>query len=166
MVLAAAGALVAVGLGGTLLQVLGSQTADGGAADESGTEAGEVAASDDELGRQVQELLAASESPSALAAEPEAATPSEAPESQDGSANLGTEALPDTSLPACVTDGIGRSDPPLAAEFTEYQGQDAYLVVFAGTADPEDVEAYVVDAGCTTHSTPGEILDQGTYPRG
>jgi hypothetical protein len=72
-----------------------------------------------------------------------------------------------TSVPSCVTAGIGRSDTPLAAEEGSYQGRPAYLVVLPHPGDAARADAYVVDAACTSGNPAGRgsVLLTGSYPR-
>ncbi|WP_127354725.1 anti-sigma factor [Actinacidiphila soli] len=71
------------------------------------------------------------------------------------------------SLPACVTEGIGRSGTPLAFDRGTYQGADSYLVVFPSAGDAAKVDAYLVDASCVTATPgkPGTVLSKDTYAR-
>lgn len=73
----------------------------------------------------------------------------------------------DPAIPECVKDGIGRSDPPIAAERGVYEGKEAYLVVLPHTTDTTMVSAYVVDAACTRNSSApaGTVLLTHSYPR-
>ncbi|MEV7414396.1 hypothetical protein [Streptomyces sp. NPDC089919] len=71
------------------------------------------------------------------------------------------------AVPTCVTEATGRSEPPLAGEPGTYQGQRAFLVVFPNPGDGSRVDAYVVDAGCTSGNPAGRgsVLLTGSYPR-
>ncbi len=66
-------------------------------------------------------------------------------------------------VPECVSDGIRRAEPPLAAELGTHLDTASYLVVLPHPGDPALVDAYVVDARCTT--APGDVLFTGTYKR-
>ncbi|MEO3751708.1 hypothetical protein [Streptomyces sp. B6B3] len=167
--LAAAGALVAVGLGAAILQGVDSaqHTADGGGSNAEGQvemdrgASDEAAGSDadDPLERQVRQLLV--ESGVDESAEPfdteETTTTTSSPESEASA----------VSLPGCVRSAIDRAESPLAAGEETYRGQEAYLVVLPHEADSEWVDAYMIDADCVTAepSGRGEILAQASYPR-
>ncbi|MGW5673835.1 anti-sigma factor family protein [Streptomyces sp. NPDC003860] len=77
----------------------------------------------------------------------------------------GTEVA--ASVPPCVQLGTGRTDPPIAAEQGRYQGSAAYLVVLPHFKDAQQVEAFVIDASCTSDSSTssGEVLLARSYPR-
>ncbi|TDC09890.1 hypothetical protein E1265_31845 [Streptomyces sp. 8K308] len=184
MALAAAGVTVAVGLGALLTQSLIGQSelhdTNAGSAEDASEET--TALASEPLEDQVRELLAEAEgSPGTLSTmegtEGDLAAPS--PESSSGtgqssesgaldeqSGTTAPEAEPLTEVPSCVEDAIGRQEAPLAAEAEDYEGVDAYLVLFRHTADPERVDAYVVDADCVSATPPasGEILVQQSYP--
>jgi hypothetical protein len=171
MALAAAAALVAVGLGGALLQALpeidsGTGSAEDAAAAESGH--GDVQAADPSLETQVRELLAAAEPDRREAADaPDTLSSTEATE--DGpSPGAQAEPSPHAALPSCVREAIARAEAPLAAGEEQYRGERAYLVVLPHAADPRQVDAYVVNADCVAETPPvsGEILARASYPRG
>ncbi|WP_062209741.1 anti-sigma factor [Streptomyces sp. NBRC 109706] len=190
MALAAAGAVLAVGMGSALIQVLGS--ADGGAdADMSNADAGGALEARDEfpelpvesLEGQVRELLA--ESPAADTPSAEESAPEEESDEQDSQptpppppvepTEEPTESVtegaapesyrPLSAVPTCVDEAIGRSEAPLAVNEEDYNGVNAYLVVLPHTEDPELVTAYVVDAACVSATPPviGEILLEESY---
>ncbi|MDJ0340211.1 hypothetical protein QMK19_01235 [Streptomyces sp. H10-C2] len=71
----------------------------------------------------------------------------------------GTGAL----VPACVKNAIHRTEQPLAAAHEPYEGTDSYLVVLPHPGDKARVDAYVVDASCST--APGRVLHEDTYAR-
>lgn len=73
---------------------------------------------------------------------------------------LRTNAVP---LPTCVQNGVHRTEQPLASAHEPYEGTDAYLIVLPHPGDPARVDAYVVNAACTT--APGQVLHQDTYAR-
>ncbi|MGK5532315.1 hypothetical protein [Streptomyces sp. URMC 129] len=157
--LVAVGALVGLGLGAAVLQTLDT----GGGASSEETRADEAAEAPAEvLEADVRELLAQVEDTPDLTAESADGTP--VPESQ-GFPESTELAAP--VVPSCVEAAIGRQDVPLAAEEEEYEGVDAYLVVFPTAADPGQVDAYLVDARCVGSSSPasGEVLLQESYPR-
>ncbi|MDX3309062.1 anti-sigma factor family protein [Streptomyces sp. NPDC054884] len=71
------------------------------------------------------------------------------------------------TLPSCVQQGIGRSEPALATEEGTYQGTPALLVVLPDTSDSTRVDAYVMDRTCVDHASasPAEVLLTTTYTR-
>ncbi|GAB2928128.1 anti-sigma factor family protein [Streptomyces mayteni] len=188
MALAAAGAVVALGLGTILTESLVTNSGHG---DDSGLADAEMDApaefASQPLEDQVRELLAETEeAPGTLSslegagADESAASPESSPEDDAGGdaadePSVETqssppvpqeEAEPLAAVPSCVEDAIGRREAPLAAEAEDYGGVNAYLVVFRHAADPEQVDAYVVDADCVSATPPesGEILAQRSYP--
>lgn len=68
------------------------------------------------------------------------------------------------SVPSCVLKATQRPQPPLASGRELFQGKDAYLLVLPHPGDSSAVDAFVVNASCTTTS-PGAVLFQATYPR-
>ncbi|WP_405821517.1 zf-HC2 domain-containing protein [Streptomyces sp. NBC_00838] len=84
---------------------------------------------------------------------------------REGTTTASPKAL--AQLPPCVQQGIGRTEPPLAAEKGIYNGVDAFLVVLSDPVDGSLVRAYVVDAACVDVTPPvkGELLLTKTYPR-
>ncbi|MFE3251362.1 anti-sigma factor family protein [Streptomyces sp. NPDC059209] len=84
---------------------------------------------------------------------------------REGTTTASPKAL--AQLPPCVQQGIGRTEPPLAAEKGIYHGVDAFLVVLSDPVDGSLVRAYVVDASCVDVTPPvkGELLLTKTYPR-
>lgn len=71
------------------------------------------------------------------------------------------------TAPACVQQGIGRSEQALAAQPDSYKGAAAYLVVLPHPADSSFVDAYVVASACVSAAppAPGEVLLKRTLPR-
>ncbi|MEH0545480.1 hypothetical protein QA802_21125 [Streptomyces sp. B21-105] len=71
------------------------------------------------------------------------------------------------TLPSCVQQGIGRSEPALATEEGTYQGTPALLVVLPDTSDSTRVDAYVMDRTCVDHASasPADVLLTTTYTR-
>ncbi|MFD9358198.1 hypothetical protein [Streptomyces sp. NPDC060031] len=71
------------------------------------------------------------------------------------------------TVPACVQEGTGRADAPLATDRGTYEGKDVYLLVLAHPGDPALVDAYLVDAACGNglSTAPGKTLLSSTYPR-
>ncbi|MGW2472256.1 hypothetical protein [Streptomyces sp. NPDC001665] len=74
---------------------------------------------------------------------------------------------PAVTVPACVEEGIGRNSPALAIERGTYEGTDAFLVVLPHPTDPDNVQAYVVDAACVGAEPPskGKLLLTHAYAR-
>ncbi|MET9296684.1 hypothetical protein [Streptomyces sp. NPDC003077] len=70
-------------------------------------------------------------------------------------------------LPACVRQGTGRPEAPLASAHEAYEGKDAYLVILPHPSDPDQVSVYVVAASCVSASppAPGKILLSRSYQR-
>ncbi|MFJ2743060.1 hypothetical protein ACIO3O_25740 [Streptomyces sp. NPDC087440] len=70
-------------------------------------------------------------------------------------------------VPACVRQGTGRTESPIASKQGVYEGKQAFLLVLPHTSDPAQVQAYVVDATCvgTTPTGKGELLLTNAYPR-
>ncbi|MEU7281353.1 hypothetical protein AB0A69_21630 [Streptomyces sp. NPDC045431] len=90
------------------------------------------------------------------------------PEKQD-QRSLGANTVKrsgDVAVPDCVQAGTGRTEQALAAELGEYQGRKAFLVVLPHSADARRVDAYIVDASCTTtKASKGDVLLTHSYPR-
>ncbi|MEV7678973.1 hypothetical protein AB0O64_10525 [Streptomyces sp. NPDC088341] len=74
---------------------------------------------------------------------------------------------PTPEVPSCVQQGIGRTEPVLAAQEGSYQGSPAYLVVLSHSTDISQIQAYVVDATCVDNpsSVKGKVLLTHAYPR-
>ncbi|MFJ4772743.1 anti-sigma factor family protein [Streptomyces uncialis] len=71
-------------------------------------------------------------------------------------------------VPACVQQGIGRSDAPLAAEQGTFKGRNALLVVLPHPSDSGQVSAYLVDTACVTQrsaNSSGKVLFSHSYAR-
>ncbi|MFJ8232625.1 anti-sigma factor family protein [Streptomyces sp. NPDC094448] len=70
-------------------------------------------------------------------------------------------------VPLCVQQGTGRTTVPIAVERGRYRGTDAYLLVLPVIGNIQQVEAFVVDAGCTgsSPSDTGELLLTDSFPR-
>ncbi|MDB1086248.1 hypothetical protein PJ985_01495 [Streptomyces sp. ACA25] len=174
LLLAAAGAVAALGIGGLLLQNLqGSGGGDSTAATlmEDSPEAG-ARGEEDHLAAQVRRLLSEADSGSGDIAEEFSAEPHHDEAEEDSAEEFGTQGRAPTTdagamTPGCVLSAIDRGETPLAAGEESYQGTPAYLVVLPHAQDPQQVDAYVVDASCATDSSsePGEILAQHSYPR-
>ncbi|MFF3755087.1 anti-sigma factor family protein [Streptomyces sp. NPDC002018] len=70
-------------------------------------------------------------------------------------------------VPPCIEQGIGRTEPVLAAQEGVYEGSPAYLVVLSHSTDSSQIQAYVVDATCVGSPSPteGKVLLTHAYPR-
>ena len=142
LALAAAGAALAVGIGGVVLEVMGplggsdggGSTADSQAESDAAMRAPELPV--ESLEGQVRELLEDSVSP-------------EVPENEQSHTE---EPLPDTPPP---------TPPPSPTSAPSEEPTEG------ATEDPELVTAYVVDAQCVSATPPvtGEILLEESYPR-
>lgn len=153
--LGATALVVALGFGGYYFQALWDSSNKAPTNQDTGQENTVASPS---LDQRVRQLLEGQKAPETSAGN----APLDAP---DPSVREDTSA---GSLPSCVHDGVARSDQPLAYDEQVFQGQKVYLVVFPHREDARQVDAYLVDAGCTTETPnrPGEIVDTGTYPRG
>ncbi|MFI6344850.1 anti-sigma factor family protein [Streptomyces sp. NPDC050560] len=164
-----------IGLGSLLLQSLADDGRDGG------TEASSMAPSpssetfsSDRLETQIGSLLTAQPSTEntgpSLDSGPVATAPSldmASPEHEPAGESPLKDSAPAVRVPDCVQEGIGRVEPPLAAERGTFEGVDAFLVVLPHATDSSRVSAYIVDASCTRESFahPGQILLTGSYAR-
>lgn len=163
-VLAGAGAVVALGLGGLAVQSL-SDPAPPTAG--SAPETSERATGGATLEKHVQGLLAKNDSGGSTEGRGDSPSPDiRTKESHgQGEAPLAGGA---TSVPSCVRAGIDRTDSALAVdEKAPYKGGTAYLVVLPHEDDPERVDAYLVDRSCLDEeeSGPGNLLARHTYTR-
>ncbi|MCH6161451.1 hypothetical protein [Streptomyces marispadix] len=160
-VLAGAGAVVALALGGIVIQSMG----DSAPSTAGGPKGGHTAAAGSALEKHVHGLLAEHESGESTGGA--GGTPSsdfktkESPENSPlaGGAN---------SMPSCVRAGIDRTEKPLAMdEHAPYKGRTAFLVVMPHESDPKRVDAYVVDSSCVEggNGGPGTLLAKHTYSR-
>ncbi|MFF4800172.1 anti-sigma factor family protein [Streptomyces sp. NPDC001351] len=75
--------------------------------------------------------------------------------------------LKEPTVPDCVRNGIGRTDPALAAKQGTYKGTDALLVVMSDASAGNKVTAYIVDASCVGHAsaTKAKVLLTHSYTR-
>ncbi|MFJ8645273.1 hypothetical protein ACIRNI_04035 [Streptomyces sp. NPDC093546] len=113
---------------------------------------------------QVEALLAAEGAESTETTETFTTTPGK--QDQRSLGNNSVKRSGEVSVPDCVQAGTGRTEQALAAELGEYQGRKAFLVVLPHSADARQVEAYVVDAACTTTKAPkGNVLLTHSYLR-
>jgi hypothetical protein len=181
-VLAAAGAIIALGIGGLVVQTMGPSDpsgSDGGAVELAESSADRELADEDSLAVAVRGLLVeAGEADEAdedtVQNDGEFDTES-SPESDgsddDGSGDTsnhgGAQTL--TTVPSCISSVIDRAERPLAAsEGYLYNGVASYVVVLPHSVDSETVDAYVIDAACADEgSAPGsdDLLIRQSYPR-
>ncbi|MFD3696741.1 anti-sigma factor family protein [Streptomyces sp. NPDC058646] len=72
-----------------------------------------------------------------------------------------------STVPACVLDGTGRAEAPIATGRGTYEGRSVLLLVLPHPGDPARVDAYLVDSSCEggAPATPGRLLLKSTYPR-
>ncbi|NBE51759.1 anti-sigma factor family protein [Streptomyces boluensis] len=160
-VFGAVATVAAIGLGALLLQPGGDHNQDPGTTSASGS-AEPRTFSGGALDDQVASLLAQGDR-----AEPEASKPFSTESSQRTPRTNSPMRGEGPTVPKCVSLGIGKNAPPLAAKKGTYQGKGAYLVVLPDASDASRVTAYIVDASCTekTPSGKGEVLLTHTYPR-
>ncbi|NLU76107.1 hypothetical protein HCC61_26250 [Streptomyces sp. HNM0575] len=161
-ILAGAGAVVALGIGGLVMQSMNDPapppTAGGGHKDGR-TIAGSA------LEKHVHGLLAEHES--GQSSEGSSGTPSGDFNTKESTANSPLVGGA-TSIPSCVRAGIDRTEKPLAVdEDAPYKGRTAYLVVLPHRDDPKRVDAYVVDRSCVEGEGGGlgTLLTKHTYAR-
>ncbi|WP_066947149.1 anti-sigma factor family protein [Streptomyces lushanensis] len=166
-VLGAVFGTAAVGVSVLLLQSLHSGSADNDAQTGSAlssTKSDGEEFTEDRLQNSVDALLA-----SGWAADPGAKEPGgeqEVPPRERSGSN--TPLLqPAPEVPLCIEQGIGRTEPVLAAQQGMYQGSRAYLVVLSHSTDSSQIQAYVVDATCVDNrsSAKGRVLLTHAYPR-
>ena len=71
------------------------------------------------------------------------------------------------TVPDCVRNGIGRTDPALAAKPGTYKGTDVLLVVMSDASASTKVTAYIVDASCVSHASTAKakVLLTHSYTR-
>ncbi|WP_327184018.1 anti-sigma factor family protein [Streptomyces sp. NBC_01334] len=151
--------VAALGLGSVLVSSL---TDGGGPGTSAHQSTGPDTFSASGLEGQVTDLLAkAADSRGAhslgIAGESDAASPGD----------QSTKILRQPVVPACVQQGIGRSDTALAVEEGTYQGKDALLVVLPDTSDSTRIDAYLMDKTCVDHpsSSPAKVLLTNSYTR-
>ncbi|MGA5166071.1 MULTISPECIES: anti-sigma factor family protein [Streptomyces] len=86
------------------------------------------------------------------------------PPSVDKPSTMSTEEA--GAVPPCVQAGTGRADQALASQTGTYEGKAAYLVVLPHATDASQVQAYVLDASCTSRGTAkADVLMAHAYPR-
>ncbi|MFF3323292.1 hypothetical protein [Streptomyces sp. NPDC002889] len=164
-VLGAVFGAAAVGVSVMLFQ--SAQSPTGGASDTAKKEASASSTAGDSqdfsgsaLQQRVQSLLAAGPAQ----AEPRM---EKGPSEDLGASTVSPKATSNTTVPACVQQGTGRPETPLAVERGVYEGVNAYLLVMAHSTDSTRVQAYVVEAACvdTRSKSAGKLLMTQTYPR-
>ncbi|MCX4907149.1 anti-sigma factor [Streptomyces sp. NBC_00878] len=152
----------ALGLGGLLLQTLGSDGSDNDppSASENQTDSANTFA-EGKLKGQVADLL--DKADKKKDGGPRTSNPY-GTQSTDEPRILNT---PSASVPDCVKLGIGRDAEPLAFKEGSYEGTDAYLVVLPDASDTTRVTAYVVDSTCVDKPsiTAGKVLLTHSYPQ-
>ncbi|RAJ66520.1 hypothetical protein K378_02689 [Streptomyces sp. Amel2xB2] len=158
--IAGAGAVVTLGLGGIVLQSMNDSPPPTAG---SGPDKNERTVAASALEKHVHGLLAKHES-------------RDSTEGSDGSPDIKSSKSPGNnpltggtnSVPSCVRAGVDRTETPLAVdEKAPYKGDTAYLVVLPHKGDPKRVDAYVVDPSCVGNegSGPGDVLAKHTYTR-
>ncbi|MCB5909413.1 anti-sigma factor family protein [Streptomyces pinistramenti] len=159
ILLGTAAAAAVFGVGGLLIQNATDNAGHDGGRDRpttaaEGSTGGHPGLTSATLGTQVRDLLASKGSQKS----PEVGTRSEPETPMRGSAS---------TVPSCVSRGIGRPEAPIASRQSRYQGKDAYLVVLPDPSDPKRVTAYVVDSSCVSAAppSPGKVLLIHSYPR-
>ncbi|NUQ98520.1 MAG: zf-HC2 domain-containing protein [Streptomyces sp.] len=148
--IASVSAVAALALGGIVYAAVGS---GGGASDSSAVSSAGASVST-QVGSQVRQLLGER-------------TPGQADSPMHSNrTNSDTPFSPDNApaVPSCVLKATHRTQQPLAAEREPFQGKNAYLVVLSHPGDSSKVDAFVVNASCSTTS-PGTVLFQATYAR-
>lgn len=162
VVLGAMFTAAALGLGGLLIQSMGSDGSDNDSASASPTQSDSVNTfAGEKLESQVADLLAKAEEEKDSG--PRSSRPNGSA-SADGPRILNT---PTESVPGCVMQGIGRDADPLAYKRGAYEGTEAFLVVLPTATDRTQVTAYVVDSACVDKPSisAGKVLLEHSYPR-
>ncbi|MGC5568226.1 hypothetical protein ACPYPG_36020 [Streptomyces sp. FR-108] len=162
VVLGAMFTAAALGLGGLLIQSMGSDGGDNGSASPSAKQSDSAKTfAGEKLENQVADLL--TEVKEQKDGGPRSSRP-QGTASTDGPKVFNT---PTDAVPSCVMQGIGRDAIPLAFKEGSYDGTDAYLVVLPAATDQTQVTAYVVDSACVDKPSVsgGKVLLEHTYPR-
>ena len=151
LLLGAAGLAGLTLLGGGLFQALdgvSGERTDAPTTQQQAAEAGQL--------RERVHALLAQQSPHTQSAQPG--------QSESATIPFRTEGAP--RVPGCVREGIDRKETPLAVDEQTFRGTRSFIVVLPNASDPMRVDAYAVDASCTTREgTPGTVLASGTYTR-
>jgi hypothetical protein len=162
--LAVTGAVGTALLGGAIYAATsGSSSGSSPASLDSARQKGAAAGASDQVAGQVRDLLAGL----SLAGRQQTSATEQGPTPMLKPNSTGSVMQPDgthVDVPSCVLKATHRTQPPLAAERDSFQGRPSYLVVLPHPNDDKRVDAYVVNASCTSTS-PGAVLFQGTYPR-
>lgn len=182
--LAAAGAAIALGVGGLVAQTLASGTeddpvsagmADGADSEMSGQET--LDSAEERLEVEVRVLLGqAVESAEEFSTEEDGATGGGTGGSTDESQSEGQNGTGPgdqpglDAVPACISSVIDRSEEPLAATADyEFNGIESYLVLLPHRDAPERVvDAYVIDSACAERGgspAPDDLLVMESYSR-
>ncbi|MCX4882086.1 MULTISPECIES: anti-sigma factor [unclassified Streptomyces] len=71
------------------------------------------------------------------------------------------------TVPECVREGMGRTDPALATKQGTYEGTDVLLVVMSDASASSRVTAYIVDSTCVSDpsSAKAKVLLKHSYSR-
>jgi hypothetical protein len=172
--LAAAGAFVALGIGGLLAQQFsGTPQHDDTYAGSDMAE--EHRADGDALEREVRGLLLSAEDAPSEFSTAEAGGDRDGHDPDESADPQGDMEMDDggdrlvTFVPSCVSSVIGRPEAPLAAsEDYLHNGVSSYVVVLPHTADHALVDAYVVAASCADKGEepePEDLLTVQSFPR-
>lgn len=156
--------VAALGLGTLLAQSMGDSDSGGNPAARPSEDASVSTFAGDTVKHQVEGLLAENHSAGKSSeGRDDFSTKTNPPGAKTDGPNIKVA----VDVPDCITDGIGRSDNPLAAKQGEYKGVTAYLVVLPDTSHTDRVTAYVVDAACVgkAPAPPGDVLLKHSYPR-
>ncbi|MFI0964329.1 anti-sigma factor family protein [Streptomyces sp. NPDC021080] len=167
VLLTAAFAAAALGLGAILVQSLGGDESGKATQTASQHESGSLRTfSEKTLQGDVSALLAKNKKSGD-------GSPTAKPwgvESQDAGTDSGgvkTLITPTPAVPQCVEQGTGDPGVLLAAKEGSFQGKGVYLLVVSDASDTTKVTAYIVDASCQKQSSPspGKLLLTRSYAR-
>lgn len=165
VVVSAVFTVAALGLGTLLAQSMGGTDSGDNPGTDHSQDASVSVFSGDTVKNQVETLLAKNHSAGkdSGSGDDDFRTSTKPP----GSKTDGPNIFNTVDVPSCITEGIGRSERPLAAKEGEYKKAPAYLVVMPDASRTDRVTAYVVDAACVgkTPTPPGDILLKHSYPR-
>ncbi|MEU0743155.1 hypothetical protein [Streptomyces sp. NPDC006134] len=149
-------AAAALGLGTVVVSSLDDGTPPG----ETGGHRSSAADtfSEGKLQRQVSALLAERQGERSESRTPRSLGAQTEPES-------GNRVFTQPAVPACVQQGIGREDPPLATEEGVYQGRKALLLVLSEISDDRRVTVYIVETACVDDPSTGaaKVLLKRSY---
>ncbi|MEW2396517.1 hypothetical protein [Streptomyces sp. NPDC046862] len=156
--------VAALGLGTLLAQSMGGSDSGGNPAAGQSEDTSVSTFAGDTVKHQVEGLLAENHSErKSSQGQDDFGTSTNPPGAKTDGPNIKVA----VDVPDCITDGIGRSENPLAAKQGQYKGVTAYLVVLPDTSHTDRVTAYVVDAACAgkAPAPPGDVLLKHSYPR-